>query len=415
MNSPAKPIIHEIAIKGFRSLANVSISLSNPTFFVGRNGAGKSNITDALSFLSDAVNSRLQWAIDRRGGMKALCTKTADGNLGSIAFLIRFGTLPPETMVRMPASADNSSRYSFEIKPLQNGGYEVLREQAIFEAPNRRDWFDLSGDTLRTNAENYQHPPGHQTPWKWMQTGSLVLPTFGGTFIGNMAHILRSACVYGIEPAAVRSMQEPDAFEFLKADGSNAATILEAIGTRRQDVVKQIVNLLSAVLPGIEEIKTVNFANRKALEFTLAWEGSRIIFDAHSMSSGSLRALGLLLAIFQPNTPTILGIEEPENSMHPGATSVLLDLLNFACSQSQVLITTQSPEVLDAGWIRDENLRIVSWQSGQTIISDVPQASRTALQDHLMTAGELFRSEAFVPEVSPRKSETDTAFFLELV
>jgi len=132
------------------------------------------------------------------------------------------------------------------------------------------------------------------------------------------------------------------------------------------------------------------------------------------MSSGTLRALGLFLAIFQERTPTLLAIEEPENSMHPGATSVLLDLLKYACSQSQVLITTQSPEVLDANWIKDENLRVVSWNSGRTIVSDVPAASKKALQNHLMTAGELFRSEALV-HPRPAGSETVHAdFFLEL-
>ena len=410
MNGIAKPVISEIQIRGFRSLADVSVQFSNPLFFVGRNGAGKSNITDAFSFLSDAMNSPLHWAIERRGGMQALCTKRADGKLGTIAFLVKFGTLPPDTMlVGIP---DNSSRYSFEIKPLQNGGYEIVREQGIFEAADKRSWFDLSGRTLRSNDYPYAVERGKRA--QWLQAGSLVLPTLAGSFLGNMYHILRSVCVYGIEPAALRSMQEPDAFPLLRADGSNAASILEGLAARRPQVVEQIVNLLRSVTPDIEAIRTVKFANKRGLEFTLSWEGSRITFDAHSMSSGTLRALGLLLAIFQERTPTLLAIEEPENSMHPGATSVLLDLLKYACSQSQVLITTQSPEVLDASWIRDENLRIVSWENGRTIVTDVPPASKKALQAHLMTAGELFRSEALVPSQFASSESRHTDFFVEL-
>jgi predicted ATPase len=372
----------------------VSINLSNPTFFVGRNGAGKSNITDALSFLSDAMNFQLRWAIERRGGMQALCTKRADARAGTIAFLVRFGTLPPATpgLWQMPNSPENSSRYSFEIRPLQDGNYEVVREQGVFEGPYRTDWFDLSGDILRSNAEPYRARRGRH--YTWTQTGSLVLPTQSGTLIGNTFHILRSVCVYGIEPAAIRALQEPDTSAFLRADGSNAATILDRAAASHPGAIEKIVDLLRSIIPDIADIRTIKFANKKALEFTLAWEGSRITFDANSMSSGSLRAFGLLLAIFQERSPTLLVIEEPENSMHPGATSVLLDVLNYACSRSQVLITTQSPEVLEANWIRDENLRVVSWEGGRTTITDVPQASKTALQEHLMTAGELFRSEA---------------------
>jgi predicted ATPase len=411
VNSAAKPVISEIQIRGFRSLADVSLQLSNPTFFVGRNGAGKSNITDALSFLSDAMNSPLHWAIERRGGMQALCTKRADAKLGTIAFLVKFGTLPPDTMVK--GIPDNRSRYSFEIKPLENGGYEIVREQGIFDGPNRRSWFDLSGAKLRSNEYPYDVRP--LSEMQWLQTGSLVLPTLAGSFLGNMNHILRSVCVYGIEPAALRSIQEPDAFPLLRADGSNAASIIEGLATRRPDIIEHIVNLLRAVTPDIEAIRTVKFANKRGLEFTLSWEGSRITFDAHSMSSGTLRALGLLLAILQEKTPTLLAIEEPENSMHPGATSVLLDLLKYACSQTQVLVTTQSPEVLDANWLEDKNLRVVSWKNGRTIITDVPPASKNMLQEHLMTAGELLRSEALVPFPSEFASSESrhTDFFIE--
>jgi len=172
--------------------------------------------------------------------------------------------------------------------------------------------------------------------------------------------------------------------------------------------------LLSAVTPGIADIKVIKYANKKALEFTLEWEGARIVFDAHSMSSGTLRALGLLLAVFQEQTPTLLAIEEPENSMHPGATSVLLDVFKFACSQTQVLVTTQSPEVLDANWIEDQNLRVVAWENGRTTVSEVPQASKKALQTHLMTAGELLRSEALVPSHSRKNDSVRSEFFVEL-
>lgn len=344
--------------------------------------------------------------------MQALCTKRADAQLGTIAFLVKFGTLPPETMVRMPEDLNNSSRYSFEIKPLQNGSYEIIREQGIFEAPNRRSWFDLSGPMLRSNEYPYAVESGKRM--QWLQTGSLVLPTLAGSDLGNMYRILRSVCVYGIEPAALRSMQEPDASPLLRTDGSNAASIIEGLAARRPDIIDQIVNLLRSVTADIEAIRTVKFANKRGLEFTLSCEGSRITFDAHSMSSGTLRALGLLLAILQERTPTLLAIEEPENSMHPGATSVLVDLLKYACSKTQVLVTTQSPEVLDANWIEDKSLRVVSWENGRTIITDVPPASKKALQSHLMTAGELFRSEALVPSQFASSESRHTDFFIEL-
>ena len=60
----------------------------------------------------------------------------------------------------------------------------------------------------------------------------------------------------------------------------------------------------------------------------------------------------------------------------------------------QVIVTTHSPELLDAKWIKDENIRIVSWDEGATRLSGISDGSREALRSHLMGAGELLRSNS---------------------
>ena len=90
-------------------------------------------------------------------------------------------------------------------------------------------------------------------------------------------------------------------------------------------------------------------------------------------------------------------VEEPEATIHPAPLGSVLDLLRHASRQSQVVVTTHSPELLDAEWIGDANLRIVSWLDGATRITDVSESNRTALRQHLMGAGELLRSNALRP------------------
>jgi len=63
----------------------------------------------------------------------------------------------------------------------------------------------------------------------------------------------------------------------------------------------------------------------------------------------------------------------------------------------QVVITTHSPDLLDAKWIEDRHLRIVEWTDGATRVAPVSDATRQALQTHLMSAGELLRSNALNP------------------
>lgn len=115
------------------------------------------------------------------------------------------------------------------------------------------------------------------------------------------------------------------------------------------------------------------------------------------MSDGTLRALGLLAAVFQRPAPSLLVIEEPEATIHPEALGSILDVLRHAGRFMQVLVTTHSPDVLDAKWIADRHLRIVNCDKGATRISRVSPATREALSEHLMGAGELLRSNALTP------------------
>ena len=116
------------------------------------------------------------------------------------------------------------------------------------------------------------------------------------------------------------------------------------------------------------------------------------------MSDGTLRALGLILATFQAPRPSVIVIEEPEATIHPGALGAILDLLHSASKMAQVVVTTHSPEVLDAEWIEDRHLRVVEWRNGATRVERVSKACRESIQEHLMGAGELLRSDALEAE-----------------
>ncbi len=132
------------------------------------------------------------------------------------------------------------------------------------------------------------------------------------------------------------------------------------------------------------------------------------------MSEGTLRALGLLTAAFQEPPPSVLIVEEPELSMHPGALGAILDVLRHAARRTQVIVTTHSPEVLEADWLQADNFRIVTWQDGATRILPLGQGTREALREHLMSAGELLRSNALRPVPVTPGSSPEPSLFEEL-
>jgi predicted ATPase len=121
------------------------------------------------------------------------------------------------------------------------------------------------------------------------------------------------------------------------------------------------------------------------------------------MSDGTLRALGVLVALFQAPANAhqpyrLVGIEEPEMALHPAASGVLTDSLQDASRYSQVLVTSHSPDLLDDQSISDEAIIAVVAEHGDTKIGRLDEAGRSALQDHLYTAGELLRMDQLRPD-----------------
>ena len=162
----------------------------------------------------------------------------------------------------------------------------------------------------------------------------------------------------------------------------------------------RICELLERVVPGTVDVRPKKHGNKLTLEFTQEPGRRRnpVKFEAFSMSDGTLRVLGLITAVFQRPAPSLLVIEEPEASMHAGALGSILDVLRLAGRSMQVVVTTHSPDILDAKWIEDRHLRILGLENGATRIGRVSQAVRTALGKHLMGAGELLRSNALTSD-----------------
>ena len=278
--------------------------------------------------------------------------------------------------------------YAFELGPDAGRGFEVVREQCVVELTDgSRNWFDRVRSGFRSSADSLKPV---------LDASALALPLIAGDkrfywvlrFLTNMQ-------AYRIEPAVLRETQDPSDGTRLRPDGSNAANVLREIERESPGDWQKIRALLQSIAPGTVDLRPKTQGDKLSLEFTQKATNAREVkFPAFNMSDGTLRALGLVAAIFQQARPSVLIIEEPEATMHPGALGAVLDLLRHAGRFMQVVVTTHSPDVLDASWIEDRHLRMVGWEDGASHVAPVAEASRAALRQRLMGAGELLRSNA---------------------
>ncbi len=382
-------VLREMTLSSFRSLLFEKAEFENPTFIVGRNGSGKSNFSDSFAFLSEAMASPLQAVIERRGGFSAAShRRSARG---------RPANLMLDVTLQNPDENTDSARYAVELCSRRGNDFEVAYETCVVaRSDGTEDSFHRWSDRGYTHWKS-----STETLLPAIEPRALALPLVGGDKrFSTVFRLLADMRIYRIEPAAIRAMQDPDGGSSLRPDGRNTASVLREI--KRNSTEEDwtlICELLESVVPGTVEVRPKKLGNKLTLEFTqMRGEGRPIKFEAFSMSDGTLRVLGLMTAVFQRPSPSLLVIEEPEASIHPGALGAILDVLRLASRSMQIVVTTHSPDILDAKWIKDRHLRILVWEHGFTRISRVSKSVQTAMDQHILSAGELLRSNALTPE-----------------
>ena len=124
------------------------------------------------------------------------------------------------------------------------------------------------------------------------------------------------------------------------------------------------------------------------------------------------------MALFQSGNGSgarvpLVGIEEPEIALHPGAAGLLLDGLREASRSTQVIVTSHSPDLLDNQQLDADSLLAVYAEAGSTHVGALDPAGRAALKNRLYTPGELLRLNQMRPdpESSPEKIDKQIKLF----
>jgi hypothetical protein len=289
--------------------------------------------------------------------------------------------------------------YGFRIGAKPKGGYEVQAEKCVVfgRALGEESLFEVVSGAVR-RASFGVGPPA--APDRLYLVAASGLPQFRPLF-DALSHM----GFYNLNPDEIRDLQPPDTGEVLRRDGGNLASVLGTMAKENKLARDRVVQFLSKVVPGIEDVAVHHVGRKETLEFRQLVGTNRDPwrFMAENMSDGTLRALGVLTALFQSAGATtrqvrFVGIEEPEVALHPGAAGVLRDGLRAAARTTQVAVTSHSPELMDDKDIPDHAILAVANRNGETIIGPLDAAGRSAIKDRLYTAGELLKLNALEPD-----------------
>jgi predicted ATPase len=379
--------ITKIFIRNYKSLAEAAIELPMFCVLVGPNGVGKSNFIDALAFVKDSLGESMDLAFKKRGGQSAVRRRS--------------GGHPTHLGIQLVMTLPGQGRalYAFEVAAKASGRFEISRERCeveqLFEQPQAFEVRD-GAFTIEIPGISPKIAPDR-------------LALFAASSVEPYRHVfdfLTGIETYSIVPDLMRIPQPPDAGHSLRRDGSNAAAVLKRIRDERRDTYERICSLLEKTVEGLAAVDYRAVAGRDTLEFRQdVGQKNPWRFPASNVSDGTLRMLGLLLAVYQIDRPSVVAIEEPEATVHPGAAEIITQVLVDASQDCQVVITTHSADLLDFNYIRDSALRVVAKDRNSTLIGPMDESGRHAVKEELFTPGELLRAR----EIDVDREATEAA------
>lgn len=373
-----------VVLRNYKSIGNCDVRLQPLTYLIGANGSGKSNFLDALHLVRDALVGSLDNALSERGGL-AEVRRRSSGHPTHFGIRLEF---------QLPGSGV-PGHFAFNVGAMKNGGYEVQNEECAIGGRGKGPFYRIERGQLKQSSED---------TFPVVTSDRLALVSVSGMAVFRPVYdALVSMGFHNLNPKLMRDLQKPQDGRLLKPVGENIASVIGHLERNAPDKIRIIEEYLQTVVPMVHGFERKIVGPMETLEFRQDMAGSAHPwrFLAQSMSDGTLRALGVLTALFQSNrdfSPTLVSIEEPETALHPAASAALREALTRASSHAQIIVTSHSPDLLDDPDIDPDSLLSVVSHGGETQIAPLDETTRKAMRDHLFSAGELLRLNQLAPD-----------------
>ena len=313
--------LSKLTIKGYKSIQNLeNFELSNLNILLGANGAGKSNFISVFKLLANIYDQNLQFYIQKNGGVDAF---------------LHYGRKKTD-QINIEFFFD-SAEYKFSLVP-------TVDNRAIFG----KEEFCVTGDSTNKLGNKIYASP------KSTESGHSETTLRKSSY--KHARYFKQAIddwrVYHFhdtsDTALVKQIHSTNDWVRLKTDAANLAAFLSYLKDFFPDSYEQIVKTIQLVAPFFSDF--VHRDNEQTIQLEWFEKGDLDTpFKAHVLSDGTLRFICLATLLLQPfaKMNDIILIDEPELGLHPYALAVLADLIKRAAEQKQVIISTQSVELIN--------------------------------------------------------------------
>ena len=334
------PRIEMLSVENYRALRKVSMRDLTPlTVLVGPNGSGKSTVFDVFAFLAECFSEGLRRAWDRRGRFKQLRTRGAEG---PITIEVQYRERPQTPLITYHLEIDETPR-----------GPEIAREwmrwkRGRYGAPfHFLNYARGEGEVISGEAPEARDK---RVPYPLTSTDVLAVNTLGQLAENPRVQALREFIVGWhlsyLSAAATRGNPEAGAQEKLSQTGDNLPNVIQYLREQHPTYLEHIFNVLRLRVPRLEKFDAEILADGRLL-LTLKDAPFDEPVLARYASDGTMKLLAYLIQLYDPEPPPLIGIEEPENFLHPKLLPELAEECASAAYRTQLIVTTHSPFFID--------------------------------------------------------------------
>jgi predicted ATPase len=340
--------ISELHIQGYKRLRDVKLPLGPLTVLIGPNASGKTSILEVLDLLAASARRRLSDALIALGGLERVISQGAPEPRLSIRALRPDGNGP-------------ALDYALDLAPLGGGAYAIARErlgspdgagepfQSLRGVPGRREGFS---DSSRPSPRLWDGLDEMETILS--QAPSFAPDDPAGPFRSQLEQTALYRLIDTSPGSPVRQSQQVRPVRVPRPNGED---LLGALQTRRSRDPGMYDFVRAALRSAYPDFEGLDFEPVGAGQVMLTWRERQQLLYGSELSDGTLRFLWLATLLSSPDPPSLIMIDEPEASLHPTLLMILKDLLYEAATHGQVLVATQSPELVS--WLKPEELAVV--------------------------------------------------------
>ncbi len=352
--TPAR--IEHLNVQNFRALRSLEFKDLTPlTVLLGPNGSGKSTVFDVFAFLAECFESGLRRAWDKRGRAKELKSRGGDGPI-SIEIKYREQRRSPLITYNLQVDEKNGS-------PVIIHESMRWRRQRRYGAPYRFLVYQEGHGSAVSGEYPDQEDERVEIP---LSAPDLLAVNALGQFaehprVAALRNFITGWYVSYLSADSTRGQPEAGPQERLSRSGDNLANVIQHLAERYPGRLEDIFGTLRQRVPRIERVLSdIMPDGRLLLQIKDAPFNSPVL--ARFASDGTLKMLAYLVLLYDPEPPPFIGIEEPENFLHPRLLPELAEECRAACERTHLLVTTHSPFFLNA--LRPSEVRVL-WRDQQ--------------------------------------------------